>query len=58
MKKNYTRPVVEVNIFDFADVVLTSSVTGPTNPSLGQGGVFNDEIKNTATSEGAIVVQW
>ena len=49
MKKNYTRPVVEVNIFDFADVVMTSDPE-PTKPSLGQGGVFNDTIKNTATS--------
>lgn len=58
MKKNYTCPVVEVNIFDFADVVLTSSVSDPVKPSLGQGGVFDNTIKDTATSEGAIVVQW
>lgn len=58
MKKNYTCPVVEVNIFDFADVVLTSSATGPEKPSLGQNGVFDNTIKDTATNAGAIVVQW
>lgn len=59
MKKNYTCPVVEVSIFDFSDVVMTSDP----GVSLGKNSAAISDFTNTVTGNSAgsakgIVVQW
>ena len=55
MKKNYTSPVVEVNVFDVADVVMTSD---PTPNSLKQNGDGNAQTFKDNVTTGSIVVEW
>lgn len=60
MKKNYTSPVVEVNAFDFEDVVMTSSADPtptPGNPSVGAGSTVINDFKGAVGTTG-IVVEW
>ena len=55
MKKNYTRPVVEVRAFDFEDIVMESGV------SMGAGSSnYTENVENfkNDAGEGAIVVEW
>lgn len=60
MKKNYTSPVVEVNAFDFEDVVMTSG-TGSTysvGASAGESYAGNVEKLRKAAGVKAIIVEW
>lgn len=53
MKKNYTRPVVEVSAFDFEDVVMESG----TSMNSGNYAEHKDAFIDAA-GDGAIVVEW
>jgi len=55
MKKNYTSPVVEVNVFDFEDVVMTSGVY-----SLKKDAANYDAnlAKLKAAAGNTIIVEW
>lgn len=59
MKKNYTCPVVEVNAFDFEDVVMVSCVSYETkvaNPDAYAASLA--KLKTAAAAENKIVVEW
>ena len=59
MKKNYTCPVVEVNAFDFEDVVMVSSVSYETKQT--NIDAYNSalaKLQAAATAENKIVVEW
>ena len=58
MKKNYTCPVVEVNAFDFEDVVMVSAVTYDLKKDVAGYDAALAKLKNAAAAENKIVVEW
>lgn len=59
MKKNYTCPVVEVNAFDFEDVVMVSNVSYEVKASTPDAYAASlAKLKAAAAAESKIVVEW
>ena len=59
MKKNYTCPVVEVNAFDFEDVVMVSNVSYEVKDSNAAAYAASlQRLKDAAAAKGKIVVEW
>lgn len=60
MKKNYTSPVVEVNAFDFEDVVMTSSVYSLKKNVDGSNASYeaNVALLREKAAATAIIVEW
>ena len=59
MKKNYTCPVVEVNAFDFEDVVMVSNVSYEVKTSDADAYAASlDRLKTAAKAKNKIVVEW
>ena len=57
MKKNYICPVVEVNAFDFEDVVMTSGVT--VYDMSKEKMMTTDALSKLKTAAGTtVVVEW
>lgn len=58
MKKNYTSPVVEVNAFDFEDVVMTSGTGGTYSLKDGAKNYADNLAKLKEAAATAIIVEW
>ena len=60
MKKNYTCPVVEVNAFDFEDVVMVSSYNVSLEAKTTDAAAYNVAVSKLkkAAGETKVVVEW
>ena len=58
MKKNYTSPVVELNVFAVEDVVMTSVVDPTPTPSTNMAQNGGGSVDTFTAAATGIVVQW